>query len=183
MASSTSQPPDVKTDPVPQPSTVLVEYIEPGTVAEAMLAQVEHPLCGDELLIRDVPLGNGVGECRPGSMSDTKIQSGEKRVSIRVGAVLRVILAGWSPVAEFCASFSMYPSYEVILWDARPEVIAKVNLPGMQVFELLLARFITEQGAHRATAVRALTHDPLMGYLTLIEGLLYPRHGFAAHQR
>ena len=150
---------------------VLVEYIEPGAAAESMLAQVEHALGGGELLIRDVPLGNGVAECRPGSMSDARIQRGEEHVSIRVGAVLRIILAGWSAVAEFCASFAMSLGYEVILCDPRPEVIAEVTLPGMQVLELLPARFIAEQGAHRATAVLALTHDPRMDDLTLVEAV------------
>ncbi|SDF29592.1 XdhC family protein [Phytopseudomonas seleniipraecipitans] len=150
---------------------VLVEYIPPGNGAEAMLRQVEQALGGGELLVRDVPLGAGGAECRPGSMVDAKIQRGEECVSIRVGAVLRVILAGWSPVAEFCASFALSLGYEVILCDPRPEVVAEVDVPGMQVLELLPARFIAEQGAHRATAILALTHDPRMDDLTLIEAV------------
>lgn len=150
---------------------VLVEYIPPGNGAEAMLRQVEQALGGGELLVRDVPLGTGGAECRPGSMADAKIQRGEECVSIRVGAVLRVILAGWSPVAEFCASFAVSLGYEVILCDPRPEVVAEVDVPGMQVLELLPARFIAEQGAHRATAILALTHDPRMDDLTLIEAV------------
>lgn len=150
---------------------VLVEYIPPGNGAEAMLRQVEQALGGGELLVRDVPLGAGSAECRPGSMADAKIQRGEECVSIRVGAVLRVVLAGWSPVAEFCASFALSLGYEVILCDPRTEVVAEVDVPGMQVLELLPARFIAEQGAHRATAILALTHDPRMDDLTLIEAV------------
>lgn len=150
---------------------VLVEYIQPGEHADAMLRQVEQALGGGELLIRDVPLGNGASECRPGSMSDAKILRGDEHVSIRIGAVLRVILAGWSPVAAFCASFATSLGYDVILCDPRPEVIADVSLPGVQVLELLPSRFIAEQGAHRATAVLALTHDPRMDDLTLLEAV------------
>ncbi|SDH50958.1 xanthine dehydrogenase accessory factor [Pseudomonas flavescens] len=150
---------------------VLVEYIQPGEDADAMLCRVEQALAGAELLIRDVPLGNGLGACRRGTLSDARIQRGDAHVSIRVGAVLRVLLAGWSPVAEFCASFATSLGYQVILCDPRREVIAGLTLPGVQVLELLPSRFIAEQGTHPATAVLALTHDPRMDDLTLIEAV------------
>lgn len=150
---------------------VLVEYLVPGEPVQAMLGQVEQALGGGELLVRDVVLGTGASLCRPGSMGDARIQRGDEQVSIRVGAVLRVMLAGWSPVAEFCASFALSLGYEVLLCDPRPEVVAEVALPGVQIVELLPSRFLAEQGAHRATAILALTHDPRMDDLTLIEAV------------
>ena len=84
---------------------VLVEYLQPGEAVQRLLDQVEQALGGGELLIREVPLGEGVSRCRPASMSEAKIQRSAEQVSIRVGAVLRVVLAGWSPAAEFCAGF------------------------------------------------------------------------------
>ncbi|SHL05540.1 XdhC family protein [Phytopseudomonas punonensis] len=150
---------------------VLIEYLAPGEAVLQMLRQVEQALGGGELLVREVPLGQGCCRCRPGSMSDVKIQRSAGQVSIRVGAVLRVFLAGWSPVAEFCAGFAVALGYEVIVCDPRAEVIADVAVPGVQALEMLPARFIAEQGAHCATAILALTHDPRLDDPTLIEAV------------
>lgn len=150
---------------------VLVEYLRPGEAVQRMLGQVEQALGGGELLIREVPLGEGVSRCRPGSMSEAKIQRSAEQVSIRVGAVLRVVLAGWSPVAEFCAGFAVALGYEVIVCDPRAEAIAEVKVAGVQALEILPARFIAEQGAHSATAILALTHDPRLDDPTLIEAV------------
>ncbi|TBU97500.1 XdhC family protein [Phytopseudomonas dryadis] len=153
---------------------ILVEYIEPADEADEadeQLAWVERALNGGELLIRDVYLGSSQRHCRPGAMDDPRIQQADDKVSIRVGAILRVILAGWSPVAEFCASFALALGYEVILCDPRPEAIASLALPGVDVREVLPARFIAEGGGHSATAVLALTHDPRLDDLTLLEAV------------
>ncbi len=150
---------------------VLVEYLRPGEAVQRMLGQVEQALGGGELLIREVPLGEGVSRCRPGSMSEAKIQRSAEQVSIRIGAVLRVVLAGWSPVAEFCAGFAVALGYEVIVCDPRAEAIAEVKVAGVQALEILPARFIAEQGAHSATAILALTHDPRLDDPTLIEAV------------
>ncbi|WP_027911117.1 XdhC family protein [Pseudomonas sp. URMO17WK12:I4] len=150
---------------------VLVEYLRPGEAVQRMLGQVEQALGGGELLIREVPLGEGVSRCRPASMSEAKIQRSAEQVSIRIGAVLRVVLAGWSPVAEFCAGFAVALGYEVIVCDPRAEAIAEVKVAGVQALEILPARFIAEQGAHSATAILALTHDPRLDDPTLIEAV------------
>nr|WP_288498829.1 XdhC family protein [uncultured Pseudomonas sp.] len=150
---------------------VLIEYLQPGETVQRMLGQVEQALGGGEPLVRDVPLGEGASRCRPGSMSEAKIQRSAEQVSIRVGAVLRVVLAGWSPVAEFCAGFAVALGYEVIVCDPRAEVIAEVKVAGVQALEILPARFIAEQGAHSATAILALTHDPRLDDPTLIEAV------------
>jgi len=150
---------------------VLVEYLRPSEAVQRMLGQVEQALGGGELLIREVPLGEDVSRCRPASMSEAKIQRSAEQVSIRIGAVLRVVLAGWSPVAEFCAGFAVALGYEVIVCDPRAEAIAEVKVAGVQALEILPARFIAEQGAHSATAILALTHDPRLDDPTLIEAV------------
>lgn len=150
---------------------VLVEYIEPGEGAEEHLTAVDRALAGRELAIRTVRLHGNERDISPASMDDARISLVGDQVSIRVGAVYRLILAGLSPVAEFCASFAVALGYEVILCDPRPEVIAGFSLAGVQVREVLPSVFIAEGGCHVATAVVALTHDPRLDDLTLMEAV------------
>lgn len=150
---------------------VLVEYIEPGVDSDAHLATMEHALTGSQLTTRCVQLNGNGRNIRPATMGEARVAVIADQVSIRVGAVYRVILAGLSPVAEFCASFAVALGYEVILCDPRLEVVGSFALPGVQVREVLPSVYIAEGGCHASTAVLALTHDPRLDDLTLMEAV------------
>lgn len=151
---------------------VLLEYLEPNESAREYLAGIERALNGAGLAQRRVTLESVTRELLPASMGDARVQVDASEVRIRVGAVNRLILAGWSPVAEYCAGFALALGYEVILCDPRPEVLEQVSMPGVEVLALLPALFIAEPGnCHAATAVVALTHDPRLDDLTLMEAV------------
>ncbi|KAA3545430.1 xanthine dehydrogenase [Pseudomonas savastanoi pv. retacarpa] len=150
---------------------VLVEYLAPGKETAAHLESIENAFAGSALITRQVLLGSQQRCIGAGSMHAPRVQVDEERVTIRVGAVQRLLLAGLSPVAEFCASFALAMGYEVILCDPRKEVITGFSLPGVQVLEILPAVYIANGGCHVATAVVALTHDPRLDDLTLLEAV------------
>lgn len=150
---------------------VLVEYLTPDAEAQEHLALVEQAFGGGSLVSRQVRPGANQRRIRPGHMSDARVQVSDEEICIRMGAVQRLVLAGSSPVAEFCASFAQALGYEVILCEPRPEVLARLNMPGVEVREVLPAVFIAEGGCHAATAVVALTHDPRLDDLTLLEAV------------
>jgi xanthine dehydrogenase accessory factor len=150
---------------------VLVERIAPDAEAIEHLQALERALLGGELIGRRVRLGEARRSLCGTSMSDPRVLVGDEEVSIRIGAAQRLILAGLSPVAEFCASFAVALGHEVILCEPRPEVLAGFSLAGVTVQPLLPALFIADGGCHAATAVVALTHDPRLDDLTLIEAV------------
>jgi xanthine dehydrogenase accessory factor len=150
---------------------VLVERIAPDAEAIEHLQALERALLGGELIGRRVPLGEARRSLCGTRMGDPRVQVGDEEVSIRIGAAQRLILAGLSPVAEFCASFAVALGYEVILCEPRPEVLEGFSQAGVTVQPLLPALFIADGGCHAATAVVALTHDPRLDDLTLIEAV------------
>lgn len=150
---------------------VLVEHVTPSDEAHLHLEQVEQAFAGGQLVSRQVRPGGQQRRIRPGHMSDPRVQVNDEEISIRLGAVQRLVLAGLSPVAEFCAGFALTLGYEVILCEPRPEVLARFNMPGVDVRPVLPAVFIAEGGCHAATAVVALTHDPRLDDLTLLEAV------------
>ncbi|WP_245184875.1 XdhC family protein [Halomonas salinarum] len=93
------------------------------------------------------------------------------QVQMRVGPAARLVLAGMSPVAEACAEFAQRLGFEVILCDPRPDVFATLSLPDVECVETLPSIFIAEGGCHGATAVVALTHDPRIDDLSMIEAV------------
>jgi xanthine dehydrogenase accessory factor len=153
---------------------VLVEYLAPDAGTLEHLAHIEQAFAGGELVARQVVPGSDRRSIRAGHMGDARVRVSDDEICIRIGAVQRLILAGLSPVAEFCAGFALTLGYEVILCEPRPEVLARFDLPGVQVHEVLPAVFIAEGGCHSATAVVALTHDPRLDDLTLLEAVRTP---------
>ncbi|MNH01703.1 hypothetical protein D3C79_609260 [compost metagenome] len=81
-------------------------------------------------------------------------------VRLRVGAAQRLLLAGYSSVAHFCAQFGKGLGFDVILCEPREEVLEGVVLDGIEIRRELPSVFIANGGCHADTAVVALTHDP-----------------------
>lgn len=150
---------------------VLVEYLAPGPDSDAHLQMIEAAFAGADLIARTVLLGTPHRSIVPGCMDSARVEVGLEQVTIRMGAVQRLLLAGLSPVAEFCAGFAVALGYEVIVCDPRTEVVAGFALPGVEVLEVLPAVYIANGGCHAATAVVALTHDPRLDDLTLLEAV------------
>jgi xanthine dehydrogenase accessory factor len=61
--------------------------------------------------------------------------------------------------------------YEVIVCEPRDELRAGFMMPGVAVHNILPAVYIAGGGCHSATAVVALTHDPRLDDLTLLEAV------------
>jgi xanthine dehydrogenase accessory factor len=153
---------------------VLVEHLAPSAESEAHLHAIESAFAGSSLIVRRVLLGTEQRSITPGSMAAAKVEVDTEQVAIRIGAVQRLLLAGLSPVAQFCASFALSLGYEVIVCDPRKEVTNAFSLPGVEVLEVLPAVYIANGGCHASTAVVALTHDPRLDDLTLLEAVRTP---------
>lgn len=150
---------------------VLVEHFAPGPASEEHLTAVEQALSGRQRVVRQVRLGASQRSLRPAVNGEPRVERAGDDIAIRMGAVFRLLLAGLSPVAEYCASFAVALGYEVILCDPRTEVTAGFSIAGVEVRDVLPAVFIEQGGCHAATAVVALTHDPRLDDLTMLEAV------------
>lgn len=150
---------------------ILVECLAPNAGTIEQLQAIEHAFAGSTLINRNVLLGTALCHIGTGQMDMPCVEIGVEQIAIRLGAVQRLLLAGLSPVAEFCASFALALGYEVILCEPREELLRGFNVPGIEVHKVLPAVFIANGGCHSATAVVALTHDPRLDDLTLLEAV------------
>ncbi|WP_024696768.1 XdhC family protein [Pseudomonas avellanae] len=153
---------------------VLIEYFEPVRTSSEHFASVQHAIQGRQLIVREVTLGTRRVRIENTGMDCAAVMVGADRVRLRIGAARRLLIAGLSPVAEYCASFAVALGYEVIVCDPRPEWTSSFRLPGAALIETLPATYIAQGGCHVATAVVALTHDPRLDDLTLMEAVRTP---------
>jgi xanthine dehydrogenase accessory factor len=153
---------------------VLVEHRAASLEWIAHLESLQAALLGQRRLLRHIELSSGAFRLDPDTgHGSERVQVVDERVRISVGPALRLILAGLSPVAEVCASFARAIGCEVIACDPREEML-HVRLEGVEMQRVLPSMFIAAGGCHAATAVVALTHDPRIDDLALMEAVHTP---------
>ncbi|MCU0088476.1 XdhC family protein [Pseudomonas koreensis] len=150
---------------------VLVEKFDAGCDVQAHLRELESALLGQRRLIREVDLATGARSLFADREQGARIEREIDRVRIRIGAAQRLLLAGYSSVAQACAEFAVGLGFEVILCDPRDEVLEGVVLNGVEIRRQLPSVFIADGGCHRDTAVVALTHDPRIDDLAMMEAV------------
>lgn len=150
---------------------VLVERREASAAWLEHLQALRGALLGQRRVTRRVGLMDGTFGLE--SDSSVAVRLSEDAVHIAIGPALRLLLAGLSPVAEACADIARTLGCEVIACDPREEM-AHVHLEGAQLHRVLPSEFIAEGGCHAATAVVALTHDPKIDDLALMEAVHTP---------
>nr|WP_298164282.1 XdhC family protein [uncultured Pseudomonas sp.] len=157
---------------------VLIERLPANAATMTQLEILRTTLLGQRHLIRCVDLQSGATHLFEDDGLGPRVveQAERKTVDIRVGPAARLIIAGISPVSVVCAEFARTLGFEVIVCDPREEARAGFNVPGIgiEVQPVLPSMFIAAGGCHAATAVVALTHDPRIDDLTMIEAVRTP---------
>lgn len=157
---------------------VLVEQLIATPENRAHLEQVRAALSGERELYRHVRLADAARWLSAAEPTGARVlwQEGKELVSVRVGPVARLILAGHSTVAEACAGFALSLGYQVVLCDPREEVTRNLKLPeGVEFIPKLPSLHIASPGACTpSTAVVAVTHDPRIDDLTMMAAVTTP---------
>lgn len=139
----------------------------------AHLELLQATLLGRRRLCREVDFSSGEIRLREDDQGGERVEVHDEVAYIRIGPALRLILAGLSPVAEYCASFARAVGCEVIACDPREEM-QEVVLEGVEMQRVLPSLYIAAGGCHEATAVVALTHDPKIDDLAVMEAVRTP---------
>ena len=153
---------------------VLVVLVERRPAEGAWLEHLQAlhgALLGQQRVTRKVALP--AGDFTVHGDNSVAVRTNEDAVHIGIGPALRLVLAGLSPVAEACADIARTLGCEVIACDPREEM-AHVQIQGAQMHRVLPSLFIAAGGCHAATAVVALTHDPKIDDLALMEAVHTP---------
>ncbi|WP_339544207.1 XdhC family protein [Pseudomonas sp. RA_35y_Pfl2_P32] len=155
---------------------VLIERLPADSATLDQLEIMRSTLRGQRHLLRCVNLSSGDArfEVDDGLGPRVVEQVESEIVHLRIGPAARLIIAGMSPVSVACAEFARTLGFEVILCDPREEVLLDIELPGIEIKPILPSMFISAGGCHAATAVVALTHDPRIDDLAMMEAICTP---------
>ncbi|TFH85193.1 XdhC family protein [Billgrantia azerbaijanica] len=150
---------------------VLVEHWPAAAEVADELEAYAEALQGGNLLERRLTLADGRSHWTAAAAMGPRVARSEAAVRLLIGPAARLLVAGISPVSQYCVQFARALGFEVVVCDPRPEAWDGFEAGDARCHRELPSEFLRREGAHRLTAVVALTHDPRLDDLTMVEAV------------
>jgi xanthine dehydrogenase accessory factor len=145
---------------------LLVEPRPEKAILESILAAIED----HQLILREVDLQTGKSVLRPGIKTDGFSLSASA-MQTSYGPRWRMFVIGAGQLSLYVANFAVASDFDVIVIDPREEYAEGLDLKGVQFIKGMPDDVMQELGIDSHTAIVALTHDPKIDDLALIDAL------------
>ena len=134
-----------------------------------LLAQVQ----AGRLVARTLDLGTAEVKLAPARASDGLAFDGERLVTVH-GPRYRMLVIGAGQLSKYLAQIAVGLDYQVTVCDPREEYTETWDIPGVTLVRTMPDDTVIEMGLDERCAVVALTHDPKLDDLALLEALKSP---------
>ncbi|AYH43818.1 XdhC family protein [Azoarcus sp. DN11] len=145
---------------------LVLEPVLPHTRLDELLTACEQRRSVERIL----DLATGQVELREGRR-DGVPHLDERRLTAYLGPQFRIIVIGAGDLSRFLCEIARGVGFEVIVCDPRVERHAAWSLPGVEISREMPDDLILRLKPDARTAVVALTHDPKLDDLALIDAL------------
>jgi xanthine dehydrogenase accessory factor len=145
---------------------LVVEPLGPHSRMEELLARAQRR----ELTRRTLDLETGAVTLSAAAPEDQLQMAGGALVSVH-GPRLRMLIIGAGQLSQFLAQIAVGLEYQVTVCDPREEYRGSWSLPGVDVVHAMPDDVVLDMKLDRRSAVIALTHDPKLDDLALMEAL------------
>ena len=122
------------------------------------------------MILREVNLQTGKSVLRPGAKTDG-FSLTDAAMQTSYGPRWRMFVIGAGQLSLYVANFAVASDFDVIVIDPREEYAEGLDLPGVQFIKGMPDDVMQELGIDSHTAIVALTHDPKIDDLALIDAL------------
>ena len=167
---------------------LLLEY-DPDAAA---LGQLVHLLEEGKLVERSVGLSNGSVSLAEAS-APTELELTQERLTSTFGPEYRMLLIGAGQLTEYLATMALFSGFAVTVCDPREEYRGAWSVAGAKLVSDMPDDVVTAFRPDRRSCVVALTHDPKLDDLALLEALRTDafyvgaigsrRNNYARHER
>jgi xanthine dehydrogenase accessory factor len=145
---------------------LLVEPRPEQAILESILAAIE----GRQLILREVDVQTGKSVLRSGTKTDG-FSLTDRTMQTSYGPRWRMFVIGAGQLSLYVANFAVASDFDVIVIDPREEYAEGLDLKGVQFIKGMPDDVMQELGIDSHTAIVALTHDPKIDDLALIDAL------------
>ena len=138
-----------------------------------LLEQLAERISTGQLVRRQIALSSGVVSIEGGSAGDSVQWDGETLVTLH-GPAWRLLIIGAGQISHYLAMMAHALGYRVVVCDPRSEYADGWNVPGTERLTCMPDDAVTELELDPRSAVVALTHDPKLDDMALLEALKSP---------
>ena len=146
--------------------------LEPVT-ADSKLAELLEAIERHELVARFLDMETGKAWIEPGKWSDTVTFDGKVLKTVH-GPHWRLLIIGAGQLSRYVATMAQALDYHVTVCDPREEYEDGWDMAGVPVNRGMPDDVVLEMNLDAHSAVVALTHDPKLDDLALLEALKSP---------
>ena len=139
----------------------------------AILEKLLNSITSHQITRRTVNLSTGKSTLNTGERSD-EFSCNEQEMQTTYGPRWRLVIIGAGQLSLYTADFALASDFEVIVIDPREEYAEGLNRSDITFAKGMPDDVLLEIGVDTHTAVVALTHDPKLDDMALIEALKSP---------
>jgi xanthine dehydrogenase accessory factor len=143
-----------------------IEPLGPASGVAELLARLDR----HELVARRLDLGSGAVTLSTGAPGLVLSNEGGILTSVH-GPRWRLFIIGAGQLSRFVAQVATAMDYHVTVCDPREEYRSGWSVPGVRVVHMMPDDLVLESHLDARSAVLALTHDPKLDDLALMEAL------------
>lgn len=151
---------------------VLLEPMQPERDLP-WLRVVQQHIEQRQCITRQIDFQNGVSDLTPSSVNPvfSFARDGARPISLQqvYGPQYHLFLVGISEVSRSLARFALMMDYRVSVCDPRPEQIAQWDVEHVQLIQAMPDDAVAKHANDPRSAVLALTHDPRIDDMGLME--------------
>ena len=137
------------------------------------LAELVRALDAGRLMRREVRLADGAVRLAPAD-APAELEVTDESLANTFGPEYRMLIIGAGQMSEYLATMAQFCGFAVSVCDPRDEYRASWSVPGVRLLTDMPDDVVTAFAPDKRSAVVALTHDPKLDDLALLEALDTP---------
>lgn len=137
------------------------------------LQEITERIARGELVRRTITIGQAGCAVEAGSSADAVNWNGRTLTTIH-GPAWRLLVIGAGQISTYLAQMAQALDYQVFVCDPRSEYSEQWNIPGSTLLSSMPDDAVIELNLDPHSAVVALTHDPKLDDMALLEALKSP---------
>ena len=139
----------------------------------ATLEKLLEQISSHQITRRTVNIGTGISTLDTGSRHD-EFLCNDHEMQTTYGPRWRMVIIGAGQLSLYTADFALASDFEVIVVDPREEYAEGLNRDDLIFYKGMPDDVLLEIGVDPHTAIVALTHDPKLDDMALMEALKSP---------
>lgn len=148
---------------------LILEFMPAATPLRQLLVQLDN----GQLMRRQLSLADGAVDLEPTAAPEQFCFDGRHMINT-LGPGYRMLLIGAGALAEYLATMALFNGFRVAVCDPRPEHMATWSVAGVEYLKGMPDDVVRDFKADLRTCIIAVSHDPKLDDLALLEALHGP---------